>query len=63
MESQSLLYPEAALWDLITRDATNDAVRTKLNAIMESETSETELFVATTIASWLKSGLVETTRV
>lgn len=52
-------YPEAALWDLLTRDGRYDVLTGKLALIAATSPEETEAWVDAALAAWRGAGLIE----
>lgn len=53
-----LRYPEAALWELLSRGNSYRQVASKMRAIALLSAEATERFIAETIESWVEAGLL-----
>jgi hypothetical protein len=54
----SLSYPEAAIWDLITRGDSSEKIAAKLCAIAGLEPVAARKFVLDTVEAWRKAGFL-----
>lgn len=54
-----IAYPEAALWDLLTRRRSRETLTRQMAAVCGRELSETEQWIETLLDSWLDQGLLE----
>ena len=54
-----LEYPDAALWDLLTRTDSLEKIEIQLGRIMGWDAQETSNYVASTVERFLADGIVE----
>ena len=55
----TLRYPEAAIWDLITRGDSPDRIATKMCAIAGLEPAAAQKLVLDTLAAWREAGFLD----
>jgi hypothetical protein len=55
----TLCYPEAAIWDLITRGDSNERIAAKLCAIVGLDPAAARQLVLDTVAAWRKAGFLD----
>lgn len=56
---RSLAYPEAAIWDLLSRGYTFDKVVPMIAHIAARDAATAEALVRTTLQDWVGAGLIE----
>lgn len=55
----TLCYPEAAIWELVTRGDSNDRIAAKLCAIAGLELAAAYQLVLDTLAAWREAGFLD----
>ncbi len=51
-------YPEAALWDLVSRSESGERLTQKMGALGSLEAEAVERFVSETLRRWVEAGLL-----
>ncbi len=54
-----LVYPEAALWDLLSRRLSLEQIIEMIAAISGKDRDESEKWVSGTCNTWMKTGLIQ----
>ena len=62
LPSVHLAYPEAALWDLLSRRSKSDGLVEKLSLITETDVASTTKWVKQTLATWHDDNLIQEVR-
>jgi hypothetical protein len=57
-ETRSLVYPQVALWDLISRGYAYDDVVRMLCAIAALQADEVEMLIAESLENWFDAGFL-----